>query len=438
VTDTPLLVSFYADDFTGATDVMDTFARNGLRTVLFSEVPTSSTLERFPDVAAVGVAGRSRATATEDLEKLLRPVLERLRKLGAPVSLYKVCSTFDSSAAIGSIGRALEIGLDVFEGQTAVPVAIAVPRLGRYLAFGNLFARAGSGSPPYRLDRHPTMRRHPVTPMTESDLLRHLGEQTALPLGLVDLSQLNTIEEAYGDEVHRGARAIFLDTVDDEHLRIVGRHLAFLARSNPPLLVVGSSAVAYALSSQQSSTDKTMAYANNHGGPAPSLVVSGSCSAVSAAQIRVAFEAGFVDVAVTDPSNTSESACEELAERAAQRLDAGLSVVVHTALGPDDARVRGGAALIGHLLAGLTRRILELSTTSRLVVIGGDTSGAVVEALWIQALEAVRESSPGAPLCRAYAADPRIDSLEIVLKGGQLGMPNTLVDIAAGRASRVI
>jgi uncharacterized protein YgbK (DUF1537 family) len=73
-----------------------------------------------------------------------------------------------------------------------------------------------------------------------------------------------------------------------------------------------------------------------------------------------------------------------------------------------------------------------------LVVVGGDTSGAVTEALGIRALEALRESSPGAPLCRAYAPERRIDGLEIVLKGGQLGMVNTLVDIAAGRASRVM
>lgn len=431
----PLLLSFYGDDFTGSTDVMEALARSGLRTVLFLSVPDANQLRDFPGIAAVGVAGESRATPTEALEELLRPTFEGLRKLGAPVTLYKVCSTFDSSPSIGSIGRALEIGLAVFEGQLAAPIAIAVPRLGRYLAFGNLYARSGSGSRPYRLDRHPTMSRHPVTPMDESDLLEHLSRQTRLRLGLVDLSLLSDPGSAYDTQVADGARAVFFDTVEDHHLIEIGRAIWSLAETSPPLFVVGSSAVAYALSSQRVPIDGSVKYELEKSESVSScLVVSGSCSPVSAAQIRYAVDHGFDEVPLVPQQILKASEREDLAVTTAHRLDHGKSVVLHTALGPDDPRVTREQTDVGMVLAELTKRILELSNVRRLVVVGGDTSGTVIRRLGVHALEAFAESAPGSPLCRAYAASPPVDGLEIVLKGGQMGSLTTLVDIPLGRA----
>src|SRR6185437_5106540 len=100
-----------------------------------------------------------------------------LKALSAPLIHYKVCSTFDSSPETGSIGRAIEIGQDVFN-STVTPMVVGAPRLGRYCIFGNLFARSGLDSEVFRLERHPTMRTHPITPMCDSDLRRLLAMQT--------------------------------------------------------------------------------------------------------------------------------------------------------------------------------------------------------------------------------------------------------------------
>src|SRR5690606_23889774 len=137
-----------------------------------------------------------------------------LRDAGAPIVHYKVCSTFDSSPAIGSIGRAGEVGLDVFDAA-AVPIVAGAPSLGRYCVFGNLFARCGAAPEVHRLDRHPTMRRHPVTPMNEADLRLHLGRQTELPIGLVDWISVSggweTASQRYAAALAEGARLVLID-----------------------------------------------------------------------------------------------------------------------------------------------------------------------------------------------------------------------------------
>src|SRR5579872_5137898 len=116
-----LRLTFYGDDFTGSTDAMEGLALAGVRTVLFLEPPDSSMLQQLPGIEAVGVAGVSRAMSPEWMDRELPPVFASLGKLGAPICHYKVCSTFDSSPFVGSIGRALEIGQRVF-GPEFVPV----------------------------------------------------------------------------------------------------------------------------------------------------------------------------------------------------------------------------------------------------------------------------------------------------------------------------
>ena len=114
-------------------------------------------------------------------------------RLRAAVCHYKVCSTFDSSPHVGNIGRAAEIGKRVF-GATFVPILVGAPPLKRYTCFGNLFAAVDGVV--YRIDRHPTMKCHPVTPMREADLRVHLKQQTELSIGLLDVLQLRSPEAA--------------------------------------------------------------------------------------------------------------------------------------------------------------------------------------------------------------------------------------------------
>ncbi|MBW7460665.1 four-carbon acid sugar kinase family protein, partial [Paenibacillus sepulcri] len=183
------LLCYYGDDFTGSTDVLESLFRAGLKAVLFLEPPTSEQLEdgRFVKMDAFGVAGVGRSLTPDEMERELNPIFETLKAAGAAVVHYKVCSTFDSLPHAGSIGKAAEIGRGVFGGRY-IPLLVGVPYLKRYTLFGHHYA-AGGGTV-HRLDRHPTMSRHPVTPMDEADLRLHLQRQTELPMALMDITEL--------------------------------------------------------------------------------------------------------------------------------------------------------------------------------------------------------------------------------------------------------
>src|SRR5919109_1797332 len=172
-----LLLSYYGDDLTGSTDVMEALSLGGVSTVLFMKEPDAALLTRFVNCQAIGLAGTARSETPEWMETHLRTAFDWLKGLGAALCHYKVCSTFDSGPAVGSIGRAIEIGRSVF-GEAPVPVIVGAPQLRRYTAFGHLFPAYQDRT--YRIDRHPVMSRHPVTPMQESDLLLHLASQTRL------------------------------------------------------------------------------------------------------------------------------------------------------------------------------------------------------------------------------------------------------------------
>ena len=166
-----LLLSYYGDDFTGSTDAMEAMTAAGVPTVLFLRPPAPQDLQRFPQARCVGLAGSSRGRSPAWMDAQLPQAFAALAALGAPILQYKVCSTFDSSPGLGSIGRAIDIGTRHMPGRWS-PSIVGAPRLQRYQVFGNLFAAVdGVG---HRLDRHPTMSRHPVTPMAEADLPRHL------------------------------------------------------------------------------------------------------------------------------------------------------------------------------------------------------------------------------------------------------------------------
>ena len=216
-----LLLGFYGDDFTGSTDAMESLARAGLRTVLFNRPPSREQLARYPDLRAFGVAGTTRAMPPDEMERELRPAFAAMRDAGAPIVHYKVCSTFDSSPTIGNIGRAIDVGTDVF-GIAVVPVVVGAPSLGRYCVFGNLFVRNATDPEPIRIDRHPSMGRHPTTPMDEADLRLHLAKQTSKSIGLIDVLQLAS-RGGGGKPRTAGSEIVLIDLLDDSQLATVGR-----------------------------------------------------------------------------------------------------------------------------------------------------------------------------------------------------------------------
>ena len=169
-----LLVAWYGDDFTGSAAVMEVLAFAGLPSVLFLDVPTPAQLARFGAVRGIGIASTARAHGVAWMEAELPRAFATLAGLGAAIMHYKMCSTLNSSPHVGSVGRAIDLALSVIPSAWT-PVMVAAPPMRRYQAFGNLFAAGPEGVS--RLDRHPVMARHPVTPMDEADVGRHLARQ---------------------------------------------------------------------------------------------------------------------------------------------------------------------------------------------------------------------------------------------------------------------
>lgn len=140
---TDLRLAFYGDDFTGSTDALEVLAFAGLRCALFLRVPDAETLRALGPFDAIGIAGDSRGMSPAEMEQALPPVLAAMARLPTSLLHYKVCSTFDSSPAVGSIGRAMDLARAAC-GDGTIPIVAGTPALGRYCLFGNLFARSGT------------------------------------------------------------------------------------------------------------------------------------------------------------------------------------------------------------------------------------------------------------------------------------------------------
>ena len=410
-------LSFYGDDFTGSTDALESLALAGLRTMLFTSVPTRQQLAEHRDLEALGVAGMTRSMPPDEMERTLRPALTALRELAAPIVHYKVCSTFDSSPTVGSIGRVIDVAWEIFE-PAFIPVLVGAPALGRYCLFGNLFARCGPESEPYRLDRHPSMSRHPVTPMNEADLRVHLSKQTRKRIGLFDIVQLTSgdADERFERLLQSEPQVVLIDVLDESQLATIGGILSRHATTDRPLFVVGSSAVEAALCLHW----KTQPAAPRPVAPVtPLLAVCGSCSPVTAAQIERAVNDGFVPVTM---DTKAVGAVTDL-------LNSGRCVVLHT------QGLSGQEQNIGEKLSRTVHDVMERTSLLRVVIAGGDTSGHVARALGIQSLQVVAPLTPGAPLCRAAAPGSAADGVEFVFKGGQIGPVDFFSVVRNGRGT---
>jgi len=450
-----VLVAWYGDDFTGSSAVLEVLTFGGVPSVLFLDVPTEEQLATFAHCRGVGIAGIARSQSPEWMEENLPRYFEALRRIQAPITQYKICSTFDSSPRVGSIGKALDVAAPMFDGRW-YPLIVAAPPINRYQAFGNLFA--GVNNVTHRLDRHPTMSRHPVTPMTEADVRVHLSGQTDKAIGLVDLQALRSqsSSNALHMELGSGAVIVAIDSIDEADLEAAGRLI--WENRGTGLFTIASQGLEYAL----------IAYWREAGllgqKPAPQVaptdrivVVSGSCAPQNATQIRWAVERGFAPVALDAALVVDELAWQgELQRAIADALSAagnGRDPLVYTALGPDDpsiaalntaASTTGVAsaelnAKIGKGLGHIFDRVRRSLNVTRGVIAGGDTSGHASSVLGIQAFEALVPIAPGAPLMKAHSKELASRGLEIALKGGQMGAPDYfgLVKEGGARTSRL-
>jgi uncharacterized protein YgbK (DUF1537 family) len=376
-----------------------------------------------------------------------------MRAFGAPLLQYKVCSTFDSSPTTGSIGRAIDLGCAQMRGAWS-PTVVGVPRLKRYQAFGNLFAAADGVA--HRLDRHPTMSRHPVTPMHEADLRIHLAAQTARRIALIDLVQLKSRDAAARCDAVTGddTPVVLFDVVDDADLTEIGR-LIWQGRGDG-LFSASSSGLQYARAAHWRQAGLLPpASALPVAAPVDRIaVISGSCSPVTANQIAHARDNGFallrLDIPCILDGGTHAGELARIATLARDACARGQSPLVYSAEGPDDPAVLGfgeiaaqaglsrsdAAAEVGLALAAILRQLLDhIPDLRRIVVAGGDSSGAVASGLDIAALTIDAGLQPGAPLCRVWSDNPQRDGLQIVLKGGQMGTADFFFSARSGRSS---
>ena len=449
----PLLLAFYGDDFTGSADAMEALTINGVKTALFLGHPTKERLqENLSNLQAVGISGISRTMTPEQMDDELPDQLATLSNLNPRLIHYKVCATFDSSPGIGSLGHAADIAFQVIDPSYGVIVQ-GVPLLGRYIVFGNHFTVYGDQR--YRLDRHPVMSKHPITPMGESDLRLHFAGMSEKKVKLIDLLHLSESSEALSERFERYAKdndIILFDTLDDHNLMQIGE-LLHKKSENKKIFAIGSSGFEYAMAKywqQEGLIPKPEVFPSV--GPVDQLiVVSGSAAANTAEQINYATSHGFEGIKLNTDLLVDESAADDERNRvivqALASLRKGRSILLSATIGPDDPiiektrdRVRQlgldkseTGKLIGRQQGLILRELLKQTGLGRVCVAGGDTCSYTLRQLDIHSLELLMPIAPAAPLCLAFSDNPVFDKLQVASKGGQIGAPHYFIQILEGK-----
>ena len=430
-------VLFYGDDFTGASDNAAQYARHGLRTRLFFTLPTQQVLEQAAlECDVIGVAGTARSLNVQGMTQELLPVLQAFAKLCVPLFQYKCCSTFDSSLVTGSLGHAIELMRQVWP-TCFVPVHAAAPEFGRYTVFGHHFARAGQQI--YRLDQHPVMSVHPVTPMHESKLSAVLREQgfsveREADLRELDNSALDT--SSLADKLNTHDSVVF-DGYTQQHVVTTAAVLHHISQRRQ-VCAMAAQGLAHgwgqywrdnALTAdepplqQLSATDRL-------------LVLSGSCSALSAQQIAHARQSGFLCLRLTPELLFDEhhAGLDLVIDQVLIALKNSQSVVVFTAEGPEDSHTHSLrewtrewpagqlAQRIGLVFARMAGEVFRQTSLTRLVVAGGDSSSFTMRALGAQALQCIASHfAQNAHFASLVSEDVHTHGKEVLLKGGQVG-----------------
>lgn len=420
------IYGFFADDLTGASDVLAQAHAHGLSAMLVLDPDHV----RADAADVVGLAGPARSLSGDALDAEIRTGLAAVGRLDPEVLLYKVCSTFDSSPTVGSIGRALELIAEAYPDHGPVPVAPAQPGFGRYTAFSQHFGVYNGQV--YRLDRHPVMAHHPSTPMVEADLRKVLAAQLSSGQEPAALQLPAYTDGTFGSqwkELRQGERTAFVvDAVDDDQLDQVARALAANVPAGVPAVVVGSGGIMAALA--RTWTGQHAATPSEQRSAGPTLAVSASASRTTAAQIDDAIAHGWVDVTIpaTAFGAAPDESWQQLVEDA---LRQGRDVVAHTTRGPDDQRLTSGAGAgkVGATIGALAGRMAQAGLTSDVVVCGGDTSSHALAAMDVRELRVRDLFVTAGPVCTADD-ESSVAGCRLLLKGGQVGPPSLLRDFA--------
>ncbi len=414
-------IFFVADDFTGGVDVLLQAARCGQPASMF--LSESAFLAADPDQFSpcTGIATTFRRSPPADVRDTLSRILDHGAGQDPRVVQYKICSTADSSPSRGSVRPAFEQFLQ--RGAERVALLVGQPGLRRYTAFANHFANDRGAV--YRLDRQPTMANHPSTPMHEADLRLHFAEQIGEEVGSVtleDMREQESLDRAWSREAEAGRRMVVLDVARPEDLATHGRVLA----EDRPAYVIGSGGATLALAAGLGWSEASVHHQQAEAATGPVLVVVGSCSQLTAAQVdHVADRAGWTTIA-WDPGEGEGSMEVEVREL----LESGQHVLVHSG-GASGAHRPDLGTRVPHGLAGIVRS--SLGSFARLVVAGGDTSGDVLTLLGATSLTTLAVLDRDTCLC---LVDGIMDQeMEVVLKGGQIGSVDFFVRAASGDES---
>jgi uncharacterized protein YgbK (DUF1537 family) len=404
-----------ADDFTGATDLANNLVRAGMRVVQLIDVPAAGA-EQAVDADAVVIALKTRTVPAADAVEASLRALAWLRSAGAEQVYFKYCSTFDSTPA-GNIGPVTEALMDAL-GTDFTVATPAFPDNGRTVFKGHLFVGdvllGDSG-----------MRHHPLTPMTDSNLVSVLGAQTARAVGLIDHTVVAGGAEAIRARIDAlredGFGIAVADAVSNDDLLRLGAAVRGL-----PLVTAGSGLAIGLPANWGFKPSRAAAQLPPPGGHR--AIVSGSVSVATNGQVLRYLRSGRPAFSV-DPLRVAagEDVVGQALAFAESHLDDG-PVLVYSTESADAVRsVQGrlGAAEAGELvertLARVAQGLVERGV-GRLVVAGGETSGAVVQALGIRGLRIGPQIDPGVPWCAATL--PGGDTLHITLKSGNFGGPD--------------
>ncbi len=412
MTSASVLLGCIADDFTGATDLANMLVRGGMRTVQTIGVPRGP-LDTPGEAVVIALKSRTAPRDAAIAESLA--ALDWLRAAGCRQFYFKYCSTFDSTAE-GNIGPVAEALMQALGTRFAIACP-AFPEAGRTVYRGNLFVGD-------LLLNESGMQNHPLTPMTDANLVRVLQRQTRTKVGLL---RYDTVQR--GPEAIARARAALIeqdvglaiaDAISDEDLYTLGA-----ACANDPLLT-GGSGLAIGLPRNFARAGLLPEAARAEDLPAvegPAVVLSGSCSRATNAQVAHWREAGRPAFRLDPLALSSGGTVVDEALAFAARHIAAEPVLIYATSTPDEVvavQQRLGTAASGELveaaLAAIARGLREAGVR-RFVVAGGETSGAVVKALDVSALRIGPQIDPGVPWTASLGAAP----LALALKSGNFG-----------------
>lgn len=407
------ILGVIADDFTGATDIAGMLVKNGMRTIQTIGVPAKGAIP--DDVDAVVVALKTRSIAAQDAIAQSLDALKALQAAGCVRFFFKYCSTFDSTDAgnIGPVGDAL---LDALKAKQAI-YCPAFPENNRTIFFGHLFVGDVLLS-----DSH--MRHHPLTPMTDASLVRVLARQTKHKVGLTPLKQVQAgsaiLRAALDKLAADGVRHVVVDAVADTDLGIIGEAIG------DDVLVTGGSGVALGLPAAYRRRGLLTHKAGADALPkvtGAAAVLAGSCSAATLGQIA-AFKGAHLALD-TDAICRGEDVAAKALTWAKDKLGNG-PILLSASDKPEAVKalqakygVEKSSHAIEKTMAVLARGLVEAGV-GRMVVAGGETSGAVVGALDVTALRIGPEIDPGVPWTASVAKKPML----LALKSGNFGAPD--------------